>query len=109
MLESFINRHKIATVITLFCAVALVVIILISSLIISVTPKDTGTDGPGESTTLPYSNDLYTISAISDNTITIDAPEQFRNAAIQQLYKMGVEPTDYKIKFTYESPFKAYE
>jgi len=109
MLENFITRHKTATVIAIILVMFVVIIIAVGSIINSVLPKDTGTDGPGESTTLPYSNDLYTISAVSDNTITIDAPAQFRNAAIQQLRTMGVEPTDYKIKFTYESPFKAYE
>lgn len=106
MLENFIAKHKIATV----AAIIIVVIVVLVLSITSVLPKNTGTDGSSEATsTLPYSNDIYTISAVKDNVITIDAPEQYRNAAIQQLYKMNIDPTDYKVRFTYESPFKDYE
>lgn len=106
MVENFVTKHKIVTL----AAIVIVLIAMFGLLISSVLPKDTGTDGQDEETaTLPYSNDIYTISTVSDNTITIDAPEQYRNAAIQQLYNMNIDPTDYKVRFTYESPFKPYE
>jgi hypothetical protein len=68
-----------------------------------------GYTGAADESTLPYENYLYTISAPKDNTITITAYDGFRNAAISQLYSMGVDPTNYKIVFNYESPFTPYE
>ena len=63
----------------------------------------------GDNTTLPYSNPLYSISAPVNNVITINADAGYRNAAVNELYTFGLDPTNYKIVFTYESPFKAYE
>lgn len=63
---------------------------------------------------LPYENLLYTIGYrldpkdISNNSIIleIDASTGYRNAAIDQIFRLGYNPTDYKINFrNYESPF----
>lgn len=63
---------------------------------------------------LPYDNQIYTIGYITDPSdpsgnsiiITIDAPEGYRNAAIQQIKSFGYDPQDYKYKFyNYTDPF----
>jgi hypothetical protein len=65
---------------------------------------------------LPYENALYTIGYRADPAdstgnsiiIEIDAPEGYRNAAIQQIRDLGYEPTDFKINFRdYTNPFSS--
>lgn len=68
-----------------------------------------GVDGPAESESLPFSNYLYSISKIDRGIIEISAYSGYRNAAIYQMYRMGIDPTDYRVEFNYESPFKPYE
>lgn len=63
---------------------------------------------------LPYSNLIYTIGYRADPDdptgqtiiIEIDATTGFRNAAVNQIRKLGFDPTDYKINFRdYVNPF----
>jgi len=65
----------------------------------------------------PFSNSLYSIN-INPNTVNgvptgksliISAPTGYQSAAVQQLYTLGIDPTNYKIVFNQESPFTPYE
>jgi DNA-binding MarR family transcriptional regulator len=63
---------------------------------------------------LPYDNYIFTIGYENDQSdptnnsviITIDAPEGYRNAAIDQIRSLGYDPTTLNIKFrNYTDPF----
>lgn len=61
---------------------------------------------------LPYSLPAFTIeSRASDSggtpTIVITGYDGSRNAAVQQLYELGIDPADYPVEFTeFTNPFK---
>ncbi len=56
-------------------------------------------------------NSLYTV--IQDDKdkkiLTVTAFSGYRNTAVKELYDIDQNPTDYKIIFNYENPFKQYE
>jgi hypothetical protein len=63
---------------------------------------------------LPYENFLYTLGYRADTTdssgnsiiVEIDAPAEYRRAALKKIRDLGYDPTDFKINFrNYESPF----
>ena len=63
---------------------------------------------------LPYDNYIFTIGYENDQSdptnnsviITVDAPEGYRNAAIEQIRSLGYDPTNLNIKFrNYTDPF----
>lgn len=63
---------------------------------------------------LPYDNYIFTIGYENDESdptnnsviITVDAPEGYRNAAIEQIRSLGYDPTNLNIKFrNYTDPF----
>ena len=65
---------------------------------------------------LPYKNLIYKIGYRADpadasgNSIIleIDAPEGYRNAAVQQIRNLGYDPTNFKINFRdYKNPFSS--
>jgi len=65
---------------------------------------------------LPYTNTVYTIGMINDPSdpsgtsiiITIDAPEGYRNAALEQIRSFGYNPEQFKYKFyNYTDPFSS--
>lgn len=112
MIEDFINKHR-PLVITLFI---LVVVGIVAGIIIKSVHDNTssnttvvGVDGSEGDGFHGYSNYLYTISAPVHNVIQIDSYNGYRNAAVKQIYNAGFNPTNYKIIFNYESPFKPYE
>lgn len=123
MLENFIvNHRKLSLFLSIIILVGLVIFIgySVNNTLSNTTDQDTemGDDSGGETgLVLPYENPIYTISlntsAIAgipkDKNLAIDAPYGYRSAAAQSLYDLGVDPTDYKITFNYESPFKPYE
>lgn len=81
------------------------------------TTTDTGVDGPNEEQPLPVSNAVYSIDfakkadgSNDTSTVVIDADIGYRNAAIDELNEVGIDPSDVTIKFeNYENPFNAYE
>ena len=107
------NKHRALAIVLFFLVVIGGVT---TSIIISVNNSaptgDSGNsiDGYKESEFHGYSNMLYTISSASaSSTITIDAYSGYNNAAVDQISNAGFDPTNYKIVFNNESPFKAYE
>jgi hypothetical protein len=65
---------------------------------------------------LPYENEIFTIGYRVDPAdesgksiiLTIQAAQGYRNAAIDQISKLGFDPTDYKIEFdNYQDPFSS--
>ncbi len=63
---------------------------------------------------LPHRNLLYSIGYKNDPSndmsviITIDAPDIYKEAALQQIENWGYDPTRYNIEFTnYENPFES--
>lgn len=123
MLENFITTHKKLTVVIVLLALAGIVVyyVLSSGGSSQTTTTKTGyvgdDDRAGAQLILPYKNPLYSIvknptkiaGVPDDHNLFISAPEGYRTAAAQRLYKVGQDPTNYKITFDYESPFTPYE
>ena len=124
MFERFIvNHRKLVIFLTIIIVVGLVVYIGYSATkSLNTTSGDLNTqmgddDTQGSSLILPYTNPIYTIvqnptkiAGVPDaDNLLITAPVGYRTAAARSLYDRGFDPTNYKITFDYESPFKPYE
>lgn len=116
MFENYIANHRRLVVIVLIVVTIIVIgwiyFILSSQAVNNNGDTDSNIDGSGENVTLPYSNYLYTIKYTpnsSEKGLTITAYSGYRNAAVNKLYELGLNPTNYKITFNYENPFKKYE
>lgn len=67
--------------------------------------------GDTDTSFLNYKDTHYSIvsgvdSPDSPQSLTINADPGYRNAAINQIYESSLNPTDYKILFTYKNPFE---
>jgi len=117
MFEKFINKNRKLAIILFTVLVVLVVVVFLYFL----TSQNRESEADvlerqasdlKESQETAYSNSLYTISdrRRDKNIITIDANAGYRNAAINKLYDLGFDPTDFTIRFNnYESTFTPYE
>ena len=116
MIEEFIKNHRKLTILISVIITGVILFLLLSSLtnnssVVDDGLNNDGIDGLGEQSTLQYRNSLYTIAFTDEkkDTITVTAYEGYRTAAVDVMYDFGLDPTDYKFIFNYESPFKAYE
>jgi hypothetical protein len=115
-MKNFINNHR-KLVAVLF--VAIVIILGITMYTIGTSTKkttvpfnqNTQVGDSDTSASIHYVNMLYTITQNPKDLtkITIDSFAGYRNAAVNKIYQLGLNPTDFKIKFNYESPFTRYE
>jgi len=119
-MNDFIAQHrKLVVVIALLIVGGLIALVIYTGRpqTDTVTPQDTGLDGGNESTPLPITSPLYTVNyatkedgSTDTSLIEIDAPFGYRNAAVDALYDVNINPAEVRIQFNkYESPFKAYE
>jgi hypothetical protein len=117
--EDFIKRHR-----RLVIAGLLVAFVGLILMMVSFSGKSEPTSVPDskdysdiEEAPIPYSNSLYSIDYNENqidgvpelNNIAINAYIGYQSAAVSEMYDIGLDPTDYKITFNHESPFKKYE
>lgn len=116
-MENYIKTHRKLSAVVVVIAVIILIAVIFTATAPS-KPDTTASTDPntqvGDSDVSPviqYSNSIYTIreDPIHPNNITVTAYTGYRNAAVNKLYELGSNPTDYKITFNYESPFKNYE
>jgi hypothetical protein len=115
-MENYIKNHR-----KLSATICIVVILLLFGAVYALSsshkPTTTSTDPNAQtgdadtSQTVQYSNSIYSITQDPSNPqdVSIKAYAGYRNAAVNKLHELGLNPTDYKITFNYESPFKNYE
>lgn len=119
-MEQFIKKHRKLAMAVLIGAVILVGILLFINRTNAGTTSrqaeqtaDEAIEGGDNdvSESIQYKTPLYTLAGNPEKPeeITIDAYPGYRNAATNVIYQLGLSPTDYKITYTYESPFKRYE
>jgi predicted PurR-regulated permease PerM len=115
-MKDFINNHR-KLVMTIFIAIVVILgiaIYTINSNTKTVTTsfdQNTQTGDSDASASIRYVNMLYTItqSSTDPTKVTINSFSGYRNAAVNKIYQLGLNPTDFKITFNYESPFMRYE
>lgn len=118
-MEQFIQKHKTLALIVLIVAVGIfATIVFVNRVSIQTGDSSERTAEEAEqavdddiSEAIRYITPLYTVTGNEENLdeVTIAAYPGYRNAAANIIYQLGLNPTDYKITFTYESPFKRYE
>jgi hypothetical protein len=118
-MQNFINNHRrLALFLFVVASIALVSLIIIATINGSNTTNtsDTSVEAPqvGDNDTdqlLYYVSSIYTITQDENDNkhISITAYPGYRTSAVNELIKLGLNPTDYNITFDYESPFKRYE
>lgn len=116
-MKDFIEKHRklmvFLCIISVLLLIATVSISIIRTGIFSgpVVNKDTQLSDNDVGYPIQYISPLYSLSADSEKSeeLTITAYSGYRNAAVNIIYEFGLSPTDFKINFTYESPFKRYE
>lgn len=118
-MENFINNHrKLTLFILVIVSVGLVWFVVLAAINTSNSPGSSDTsveasqEGDNDTNQLIYyANSIYTIAQDEKDIrhISITAYAGYRTAAVNQLSKLGFDPTDYNITFDYESPFKRYE
>lgn len=115
-MKDFINNHR-KLVMAIFIAIVIVLGIVMfainSNTKTTTVPynQNTQVGDSDTSATIQYVNMLYTITQNPKDLtkITIDSFAGYRNAAVNKIYQLGLNPTDFKITFNYESPFTRYE
>lgn len=116
-MENFIKQHRKLSV-TLFIVTVILVGIFTYSLFSNtnnntapIIDKDTQTGDSDSGSIIQYQNLLYSITGDQNDPskLTIVAFSGYRNAAVDKIYQLGLSPTNFKINFNYESPFKRYE
>lgn len=118
-MEDFIKRHKAVAVASLLVAFIGLAFLVVSSFTAPKSPPEPNPEDYSDidEAPIPYGNSLYSIDfnenqvegVPSSNNIKITAYAGYRSAAINEMYDIGLNPTDYKITFNFESPFKKYE
>lgn len=120
-MQEYIRNHPKITallfIIVVVC-VGVAIVISINNRNTQQTIEAAGTDTILEATSyFPYGNSLYTVTyngvsikgIPNNNNLYVEAYSGYRNAAVNALYDKGLNPSDYKITFNYESPFSRYE
>jgi hypothetical protein len=116
-MKDFIKKHQ-KLVGFVFIIIVLIFAVLVFISVTTTNPntgpfvdKDTQSADNDAGNPIQYVTPLYTLTADPNapQNMSITAYSGYRNAAVNIIYQFGLNPTDYKITFTYESPFKIYE